>query len=77
MFVFGILLLIHMAINQGMSALWFAILQLVLALIGRVVSLVVDGSNLAVLRAFVPVVIMLAICVASLVLFQSSAKNKT
>ena len=50
---FGILLVMHTVINQETGALRFAILFLILSIVGRIVSLVADGSSpLAILSRF-------------------------
>ncbi|MEM7111131.1 MAG: DUF4345 family protein [Chloroflexota bacterium] len=69
---FGILLVMHTVINQETGSLRFAILFLLLSIVGRVVSLVVDGSNPEALRNLVPVSLMVIVSVASLVLFLRS-----
>ena len=69
---FGILLVVHTVINQETSSLRFAILFLLLSIIGRIVSLVVDGSDPLAIRNLVPASIMLIVSIASLVLFQKS-----
>ncbi|MEM7028570.1 MAG: DUF4345 family protein [Chloroflexota bacterium] len=69
---FGILLVMHTVINQETGVLRFAILFLILSIVGRIVSLIADGSDPAALRNFVPVSIMVIVSIASLVLFQRS-----
>ena len=69
---FGFLLVMHTVINQQTGALRFAILFLLLSIVGRIISLSVDGSGPLALRNLVPVSIMLIVSVASLVLFQRS-----
>ena len=66
---FGILLVVHTVINQETGALRFSILFLLLSIVGRVVSLISDGSGGDAVRNFVPVVVMLAVSVISLRLF--------
>ena len=66
---FGILLVMHTVINQETGALRFAILFLVLSIVGRIVSLVTDGSSSLAIRNFIPVSIMLIVSIVSLVLF--------
>lgn len=69
---FGILLVMHTVINQETGSLRFAILFLLLSIVGRVVSLVADGSSPEALRNFVPVSLMVIVSVASLVMFLRS-----
>ena len=71
---FGILLVMHTVINQETGALRFAILFFILSIVGRIVSLIADGSNPLALRNLVPVSLMLIVSIASLVLFQRSEK---
>ncbi len=75
MLTFGILLVMHTVINQETGSLRFAILFLLLSLIGRIVSLVADGSDPTTLRNLVPVSAMLVVSVVSLVLFLRSEKS--
>ena len=72
MLTFGILLVMHTVVNQQTGSLRFSILFLVLSIVGRVVSLVADGSDPVALRNFVPVTLMVIVSVASLVLFLRS-----
>ena len=72
---FGILLVMHTVINQETGALRFAILHLLMTVVGRVVSLVADGSDPGSLRNFVPVTLMIIVSVVSLVLFLRSEKS--
>lgn len=69
---FGILLVMHTVINQETGALRFAILFLILSIVGRFVSLIADGSDPLAIRNLVPVSIMLIVSIASLVLFLRS-----
>ncbi|MEM7034534.1 MAG: DUF4345 family protein [Chloroflexota bacterium] len=69
---FGILLVMHTVINQETESLRFAILFLILSIVGRIVSLIADGSDPSALRNFVPVSIMVIVSIASLVLFLRS-----
>ena len=69
---FGILLVMHTVINQETGALRFAILHLLMTVVGRIVSLIADGSDPATFRNFVPVTIMIVVSVVSLVLFLRS-----
>lgn len=66
---FGILLVMHTVINQETGALRFVILHLLMTIIGRVVSIFIDGSDPSTLRNFVPVSLMLVVSIISLVLF--------
>ena len=69
---FGILLVMHTVVHQETGALRFAILFLLLSIIGRIVSLIADGTDPTAVRNIVPVTIMLVVSIASLVLFQRS-----
>lgn len=69
---FGILLVMHTVVNQETGALRFAILFLILSIVGRVVSLAADGSDPLAIRNLVPVTLMLIVSIASLVLFLRS-----
>ena len=74
---FGILLVMHTVIHQETGALRFAILFLLLSIVGRIVSLVADGSDPEALRNFVPVTAMLITSIVALVLFlKSEAESK-
>lgn len=66
---FGILLVMHTVIGKETGALRFAILFLLLSIIGRIIGLAADGSSDAAIRNLFPVGAMLAVSVASLVLF--------
>ena len=69
---FGILLVMHTVLGQQTGALRFAILFLLLSIVGRVVSLIADGSDSDAVRNLVPVGLMLIVSVGSLALFQRS-----
>ena len=73
---FGILLVMHTVIGQETGALRFAILFLLLSVVGRVVSLVADGSSDEAVRNLVPVGLMLLVSVAALALFQRADSAK-
>ncbi|MEL6981307.1 MAG: DUF4345 family protein [Actinomycetota bacterium] len=72
---FGILLVMHTVIGQETGALRFAILFLLLSIVGRVVSLIDDGTGNDAIRNLVPVGIMLAVSVMSLALFIRSGQT--
>lgn len=72
---FGILLVMHTVIGQDTGALRFAILFLLLSIVGRVVSLIDDGTGNDAITNLVPVTLMLAVSVASLVLFLRTADD--
>ncbi len=74
---FGILLVMHTVIGQETGSLRFAILFLLLSVVGRVVGLIADGSSDEALRNLVPVSLMLVISVASLALFLRSEPANT
>lgn len=67
---FGILLVMHTVIGQQAGALRFAILFLLLSVVGRIVSLVADGTSDQAVQNLVPVALMLAVSVAALALLQ-------
>lgn len=66
---FGILLVMHTVIGKETGALRFAILFLLLSVIGRIVGLAVDGGSDAATRNLFPVGAMLVVSVLSLTLF--------
>ena len=72
---FGILLVMHTVINQQTGALRFAILFLLLSIVGRIISLIVDGADPLAIRNLIPVSIMLVVSIASLVLFLERVMN--
>ena len=72
MLTFGILLVMHTVVHQETGSLRLSILFLLLSIGGRVVSLIVDGSDPASLRNFVPVILMVIVSIVSLVLFLRS-----
>ncbi len=74
---FGILLVMHTVINQETGALRFAILFLLLSIVGRVISLVADGSSVLAIRNLVPVSIIVIVSIVSLVLYLRSEKEAT
>ena len=69
---FGILLVMHTVVNQETGSLRFAILFLLLSIIGRIVSLVADGADPESIRNIVPAAILLIGSIASLVMFLRS-----
>ena len=69
---FGILLVMHTVVNQETGALRFAILHLLMTIVGRVVSVFADGSDSSSLFNFVPVTLMLIVSIISLVMFLRS-----
>lgn len=71
---FGILLVMHTVIGQETGALRFAILFLLLSIVGRVVSLIDDGTGNDAVRNLVPVGVMAAVSITSLVLFLKSSR---
>lgn len=66
---FGILLVMHTVVNQETGALRFAILFLLLSIIGRIISLVADGIGPDSIRNLVPVSLMFIVSIISLRLF--------
>lgn len=72
---FGILLVMHTVIGQETGALRFAILFLLLSIVGRVVSLIDDGTGNDAVRNLIPVGIMLAVSIASLVIFRRAGHD--
>ena len=69
---FGILLIMHTVINQQTGALRFTILFLLLSIVGRIVSLVADGSDGEAVRNMIPAIILFIVSIASLVMFLRS-----
>ena len=69
---FGILLVMHTVIHQETGALRFSILFLVLSIVGRLVSLIADGSDPSAIRNLVPVSIMLIVSITALVMMEKS-----
>lgn len=69
---FGVLLVMHTVIGQETGALRFAILFLLLSVVGRVVSLIDDGTGNDAALNLMPVGAMLLISIGSLALFQRS-----
>lgn len=72
---FGILLVMHTVIRQETGALRFAILFLLLSIVGRVVSLFDDGTGNDAIRNLIPVGIMLTVSITSLALFLKSGQT--
>lgn len=72
---FGILLVMHTVVNQQTGALRFAILHLLLTIVGRITSLVADGADPLALRNLIPVTAMLIVSIASLVMFLKTENN--
>ena len=73
---FGILLIMHTVVNQQTGALRFAILFLFLSIVGRIVSLIADGSDGDVVRNMIPAIILFIVSIASLVMFLRSEGNE-
>ena len=69
---FGIFLVPHTVIGQDSGGLRIAILFLLLSIIGRVISLIADGTGDGTVQNLVPVGLMLIVSVVSLGLFQRS-----
>ncbi len=69
---FGILLVMHTVVNQQTGALRFSILFLLLSIIGRIISLIADGTDHGAVRNLFPVALMFIVSVASLVIFQKT-----
>lgn len=74
---FGIVLIIHTVIGQETGALRFAILFLLLSIVGRVVSLIADGTDNNAIRNLIPVGLMLAASFGSLALFSKGRHDRT
>ena len=66
---FGILIVMHVVLHQNHGVLRMAILFLLLSIVGRVVSLVADGSSSEAIRNLIPVSGMMVVSIISLVLF--------
>ena len=69
---FGILLAMHTVLHQQTGALRFTILFLLLSIVGRLLSLGIEGTSPEAIRNLIPVSLMLVVSVASLVLFRKS-----
>lgn len=67
---FGILLVVHTVIGQQTGALRFTILFLLLSIVGRVTSLIDDGTGNDAVRNLIPVGLMVLVSVASLAVFS-------
>lgn len=72
---FGVLLVMHTVVGQETGALRFAILFLLLSVIGRVVGLLADGASDDAVRNVVPVGLMLVLSVISLAMFQRTTAD--
>ena len=72
MLTFGILIVMHVIVHENHGVMRMAILFLLLSLIGRIVSLVADGSGNGAIRNLVPVSLMIVVSIISLVLFLRS-----
>ncbi|WP_420630685.1 DUF4345 family protein [Candidatus Leptofilum sp.] len=73
---FGILLIMHTVISQQTGALRFTILFLLLSIVGRIVSLIADGSNGGVVRNMIPAIILFVVSIASLMMFLRSETSE-
>lgn len=69
---FGILIVMHVVLHENHGVLRMAILFLLLSIVGRIISLFVDGSSSEAIRNFVPVSVMFVVSIISLVLFLRS-----
>ena len=67
---FGILIVMHTVIHQETGSLRFAILFLLLSIVGRIISLIVDGSDGDVVRNMIPAIILFIGSIGTLVIFQ-------
>ena len=67
---FGILIVVHSVVNGADGAMRFAVMFLGLSLIGRIISMVVDGQNEGTVRNLIPVSLMLIVSIGSVVLFN-------
>lgn len=65
---FGVLLVMHTVIHSETGAFRFAILFLLLSVVGRLISLGADGVDPAAVRNIIPVTVMLVGSVAGLIL---------
>jgi hypothetical protein len=69
---FGILIVMHVVLNQNHGVLRMAILFLLLSIVGRIISLFADGSSPEAIRNLIPVSGMIVMSIISLVLFLRS-----
>ena len=70
---FGILIVMHSVRAGEDGAMRFAVLFLLLSVIGRVISMFADGSNDGTVRNLIPVSLMLVVSIASVILFNRGA----
>ncbi len=69
---FGILIVMHVIVNENHGVLRMVIMFLLLSIVGRIVSLVADGSDGGAVRNIIPVTLLLIGSIASLVMFMRS-----
>lgn len=72
---FGILIVMHTVVNQETGSLRFAILFLLLSIIGRIISLVADGSDGGAVQNMIPAIVLFLASVGSLVMFLRSEES--
>ncbi len=71
---FGILIVMHTVVHQETGSLRFAILFLLLSIVGRIVSLIADGADGGATRNMVPAIILFLASIGSL--SSSKLKNR-
>lgn len=71
---FGILIVMHVVVHDNHGVMRMVILFLLLSIIGRIISLVVDGSSAEAIRNLLPVSLMFLVSIGSLVLFLRSER---
>lgn len=72
---FGILIVMHSVVSGEDGAMRFAVLFLLISVIGRILSIFQDGSvGSETIRNLVPVSLMLIVSIASVVLFSRSSE---
>ena len=69
---FGILIVMHVIVSENHGVMRMVILFLLLSIVGRIVSLVADGSDGGAIGNLIPVTLLLIGSIASLVLFLRS-----
>ena len=69
---FGILIVMHVVVNENHGVLRMVIMFLLLSIVGRIVSLVADGSDGGAVRNIIPATLLLIGGIASLVMFMRS-----
>lgn len=69
---FGVLIIMHVIVNENHGVMRMIVMFFLFSIIGRIISLVADGSGAEAIRNLVPVSILFILSIASLVLFLRS-----